>query len=210
MDLSMHRKDYLKKEIDTIVNTNPLVWFSEWFQDAIASKEPEPTAMVLSTVSADNSPSSRVVLLKAFDESGFTFFTNYNSRKGKQISINNKVSIVFFWPNTERQVRIEGSAIRTSEMLSDDYFNTRPIESRLNAIISPQSEIITSKLTLIEQRQKLEELSDFNKLKRPANWGGYCVKPILIEFWQGGPSRLHDRIEFRKNNTKWQINRLAP
>jgi len=210
MDLSMHRKDYLKKEIDTIVNTNPLVWFSEWFQDAIASKEPEPTAMVLSTASADNSPSSRVVLLKAFDESGFTFFTNYNSRKGKQISINNKVSIVFFWPNTERQVRIEGSAIRTSEMLSDDYFNTRPIESRLNAIISPQSEIITSKLTLIEQRQKLEELSDFSKLKRPANWGGYCVKPILIEFWQGGPSRLHDRIEFRKNNTKWQINRLAP
>ncbi|MEI6061860.1 MAG: pyridoxamine 5'-phosphate oxidase, partial [Bacteroidota bacterium] len=188
----------------------PVHWFREWLGEAIESGEPEPTAMVLSTVSSEWRPSARVVLLKSFDEKGFVFFTNYMSRKGVQLGGNHYASLTFFWPLTERQVRIEGVVSKVDTEESDRYFYSRPIESRINAIISPQSAPIASRSQLEEEREKLLYTEESENLTRPAHWGGYCLRADRIEFWQGRPGRLHDRIQYMLEGNIWTITRLAP
>lgn len=210
MDLRDIRKDYNQFEIgEDDFPLEPVHWFNAWLRDAMESGEPESTAMVLSTVSADRRPSSRVVLLKSFDEQGFVFFTNYQSRKGLQISGNHFAALNFFWPLTERQVRIEGIVVKTESSESDEYFYSRPVESRINAIISNQSSVVSSRRQLEEAREKLM-FADAESLRRPSHWGGYRLKPDRFEFWQGRPGRLHDRIQYQLNGSIWNIHRLSP
>jgi pyridoxamine 5'-phosphate oxidase len=204
------RKDYLKNTLDEKqILKDPLLQFQKWMEDAIKSGVEEPTAMVLSTVSEKGYPSSRFVLLKDAGTDGFVFFTNYESRKGKHLRHNPNASLLFYWKELERQVRIEGSVEKLKREKSEAYFNIRPEESRINAIISPQSERIPG-------REYLEQLrNDFiaseKKIQCPENWGGYILKPKYYEFWQGREGRLHDRISFCSGpGTNWKINRLAP
>ena len=166
--------------------------------------------MMLSTVSKEHKPSSRIVLLKLFSREGFHFFTNYNSRKGKEIEANSQVALLFFWPELEREVRIEGIASFSLSEISDQYFSERPYESQISAIVSPQSEPVESRGTLEELWKNKEISSKGERLERPAGWGGYFVQPERIEFWQGRPNRLHDRILFVKDEDKWTVSRLAP
>ena len=174
------------------------------------AKVNEPTAMVLATATPDGFPSSRIVLLKAFSESGFGFFTNYSSRKGAEIALNKHVALLFHWPELERQVRIEGIATRTTARISDDYFNSRPFESRLSAVISNQSQTVPDRAYL-EKLWDVQQIQSAEKMiTRPPFWGGYVVNARRIEFWQGRPNRLHDRILFSRNGTDWVISRLAP
>jgi pyridoxamine 5'-phosphate oxidase len=211
MDLRDIRKDYRHSYIhDDDFPLEPVNWFREWMNDALESGEPEPTAMVLSTVSAEWRPSSRVVLLKSVDEHGFVFFTNYLSRKGVQLSGNHYAALSFFWPLTERQVRIEGIVGKVDKEESDSYFYSRPIESQINAIISPQSQKISSRSKLEEEREKLLFNEGNENLRRPAHWGGYRLKPDRMEFWQGRPGRLHDRIQYQLEGNVWEVSRLAP
>lgn len=211
MDLRDIRKDYQHSSIhDEDFPIEPGNWFKEWLRDAMESGEPEPTAMVLSTVSAEWRPSSRVVLLKSIDEHGFVFFTNYLSRKGIQLLSNRAAALTFFWPLTERQVRIEGFAGKVDTDESDAYFYSRPLESRINAIISPQSQPIASRSQLEEEREKILFMEEDENLSRPEHWGGYCIKPDRMEFWQGRPGRLHDRIQYLLEGNVWVISRLAP
>jgi len=211
MDLSDIRKDYLHGAIhDEDFPVEPVNWFREWLREAIESGEPEATAMVLSTVSAEWRPSARVVLLKSLDEHGFVFFTNYLSRKGVQLSSNHAAALTFFWPLTERQVRIEGLVCKTDTEESDAYFYSRPIESRINAVISPQSSPIVSRAKLEEEREKLLFMEGNESVTRPAHWGGYRLKPDRMEFWQGRPGRLHDRIQYLLEGNVWNVGRLAP
>ena len=211
MNLKDIRKEYRHNFInDTDIPADPFLWFSTWLDEALNSPEPEPTALVLSTVSAEGRPSSRVVLLKSFDKQGFVFFTNYHSRKGQQLEDMPFASMVFFWPHTERQVRIEWIVEKVEESESDTYFNSRPEESKINAIISPQSQVIESRAVLELSREKLLAEQDVALLKRPKHWGGYRLSPDRIEFWQGRPGRLHDRIQYTKENTEWTVARLAP
>jgi pyridoxamine 5'-phosphate oxidase len=211
MDLRDIRKDYQHSAIhDDDFPIEPVSWFREWLREAMESGEPEATAMVLSTVSSEGRPSSRVVLLKSFDENGFVFFTNYLSRKGDQLSGNHAAALTFFWPHTERQVRVEGFAAKTDIEESDTYFYSRPLESRINAVFSPQSKPIASRNELELALEKVLLAEDNENLQRPLHWGGYRVKPDRIEFWQGRPGRLHDRIQYTLSGTSWVINRLAP
>ncbi len=211
MDLRDIRKDYKYSAIqDEEFSVDPVNWFREWLNEAMESGEPEATAMILSTVSADLRPSARVVLLKSFDENGFVFFTNYLSRKGVQLSGNHFAALTFFWPHTERQVRIEGIVSKTDEDESDTYFYSRPLESRINAVISPQSSPISSRTKLEEEREMLLFNEGNENISRPAHWGGYRLKPDRIEFWQGRPGRLHDRIQYLLEGNAWSISRLAP
>jgi pyridoxamine 5'-phosphate oxidase len=211
MDLRDIRKDYQHSAIHgEEFPIEPVNWFREWLHEAMESGEPEATAMVLSTVSAEWRPSARVVLLKSFDEHGFVFFTNYLSRKGVQLSGNHAAALTFFWPLTERQVRIEGIVAKTDTDESDTYFYSRPLESRVNAIISPQSTSIASRIHLEEEREKLLFMEDNENLSRPTHWGGYRLKPDRMEFWQGRPGRLHDRIQYLLNGNVWHVTRLAP
>ena len=169
----------------------------------------EPTAMTLATVSPEGMPSARMVLLKGFDENGFVFFTNYESRKGQEIAKNHRVALVFYWKELERQVRIEGFVVKTSGKESDDYFQSRPAESQVSAIISPQSAPIPDRQHLTDlQKEYLQNHS--GEHKRPAHWGGYQVIPDMIEFWQGRESRLHDRMRYARKGGEWVIERLAP
>jgi len=182
--------------------------FKLWIKEAIDSGVNEPTAMTLSTASNSGYPSSRVVLLKGYNKTGLVFFTNYESKKGKQLISNPNCAVNFFWPELERQIRIEGVARITSEEVSEEYFNSRPEESKISAIISPQSKVVPD-------REYLENLRDrFNYSKnvlcRPKNWGGFEIIPESIEFWQGRPGRLHDRILFSRNRDGWKKERLAP
>jgi pyridoxamine 5'-phosphate oxidase len=174
------------------------------------SGEPEPTAMVLATVSSEWRPSARVVLLKSVDDKGFVFFTNYLSRKGVQISGNHAAALTFFWPLTERQVRIEGIIGKVDVDESDTYFYSRPLESQINAIISPQSTPISSRSQLEQEREKLMFMDGNENLQRPSHWGGYRLKPDRMEFWQGRPGRLHDRIQYLLDGSVWNVSRLAP
>lgn len=208
-NLSHIRRNYQRYKL-TEANTveDPVLQFGLWLKEAIDSKEVhEPTAMVLSTTDKELKVSSRMVLLKHYDQDGFVFFTNYKSRKGRQISQNNWVSLLFYWPEMERQVRIEGVASETSASLSDEYFNKRPLKSRSSAIVSPQSEVISDRDHL-ENMQK--DLIEKKQVERPAYWGGYRVKPEYFEFWQGREDRLHDRIVFNRFAEGWKMNRLAP
>jgi pyridoxamine 5'-phosphate oxidase len=211
MDLSDMRKDYTQSAIqDGDFPLDPRNWFRQWLNEAMDSGEPEPTAMVLSTVSYEIRPSSRVVLLKSVDEHGFVFFSNYHSRKGIQLKGNHFAALSFFWPLTERQVRIEGIVGKTDVNESDNYFYSRPVESRINAVISPQSTVIESRSYLEMEREKLLFSDGSENILRPEHWGGYRLIPDRIEFWQGRPGRLHDRIQYLLKSDVWEINRLAP
>ncbi|NQW43181.1 MAG: pyridoxamine 5'-phosphate oxidase [Bacteroidetes bacterium] len=210
MNIGELRQDYKKETLDEKdVNQNPIEQFKLWFNEAIISKLLEPNAFCLSTIH-NNSPESRIVLLKEINDNGFVFFTNYNSAKGKQISINNNVSLNFLWLELERQVRIEGVAEKISALESDIYFYSRPIGSQIGAIVSEQSEIIESRSILEEALNIAEQKYKIEKPIRPEHWGGYIVKPRLIEFWQGRSSRLHDRISFELVDGSWMISRLSP
>jgi pyridoxamine 5'-phosphate oxidase len=206
------RKNYSHKKLsEKKAATDPLKQFSKWWKQAIASKIQEPNAMTLATSSLDGIPSARIVLLKDFTEDGFIFFTNYNSYKGQQLSENPKACLVFFWKELERQVRITGLINKTDQPFSELYFQSRPAESRLGAVLSPQSQVIESREWLDENYKKLKKEYKNKKIARPANWGGYILKPVIIEFWQGRPGRLHDRLQYTlQEDGKWKLERLAP
>lgn len=204
------RKQYLFSTLDeNNVLPNPFDQFEAWLQDAIDSDQLEPTAMVLSTVDEHSQPHSRVVLLKELTLESFIFYTNYEGHKAQQMAWNNQVSLVFFWSTLERQVRVEGSVEKISEVLSTSYFKSRPVDSQLGAWASPQSQLIRSK-DFLEQQFQYYQQKFGDKIPKPPHWGGYAVKPTSIEFWQGRPNRLHDRLLFTKEVGEWKISRLAP
>jgi len=210
-DLNEIRKEYTyaRLEIDNL-DIDPVVQFRYWLNDALKANVSEPTAMVLSTVGTEGIPSSRVVLLKNLDHDGFTFFSNYESRKGIQIAHNPNASLLFFWPQLERQVRIEGRVAKTPRHISDEYFQSRPEGSKIGAWASPQSRTVPSREYLDNLQKDYEQLFKSKLLERPENWGGYKLFPHSIEFWQGRENRLHDRFEYRMNGNIWEIHRLAP
>ena len=170
----------------------------------------EVNAMTISTIGTDGFPKGRVVLLKKYDEYGFYFYTNYNSEKGKSIANNNRVSLSFFWPNMERQIIIKGTVEKTSEADSTNYFHSRPKGSQLGAAVSHQSEIVASREVLEKNLAELEKKYENKEIPKPEDWGGFLVKPVSIEFWQGRPNRLHDRIRYTLKDDDWVIERLAP
>ena len=210
MHLSDIRKNYTKATLSEKSLHHPIPLFEKWMEEAIEGKVNEPTAMMLSTVSEDHKPSSRVVLLKLITREGFHFFTNYNSRKGKEIEANSQVALLFFWPELEREIRIEGTASFSPAEISDQYFSERPYESQISAIVSPQSQPVESREVLEKLWRAKNEKEAGAKLERPTEWGGYFVRPFRIEFWQGRPNRLHDRILFELQEEKWFVSRLAP
>ena len=206
------RINYSKGIIDPkIIDKNPYDVFFKWIKEAINSNLiEEPNAMNVSTIEDDGYPRSRIVLLKDLSNNGLTFFTNYNSNKGKSINKNNKVCVSFFWPPLERQVIIKGKAKRISNDLSKKYFYSRPRESQIAALISPQSKIIPNRNFLNKSIKTVGEKYKGKKIPMPDHWGGFIIKPFEIEFWQGRPNRLHDRILFKLFNGRWESNRLAP
>jgi pyridoxamine 5'-phosphate oxidase len=210
MELSNIRKNFGQYQlVENEMPVNPIDLLKDWLKEVSMKASPDFNAMVLSTVGINNKPSSRVVLLKEIKENGqLVFFTNYESRKGNEISTNNWVSINFFWPVLERQVRIEGSVNKISREQSKTYFDSRPLESRVSAIISPQSKEIESLEVLLLEAKKMIKKPE--KLAIPENWGGYAVSPDYFEFWQGGADRLHDRITYILNKNDWKKARLAP
>jgi len=211
-DIAGIRKTYSQKTLsETDIEHNPTRQFDKWWQEAIASEIDDVNAMTLATSSVDGIPSARIVLLKGFSEKGFVFFTNYSSYKGKQLMENPKACLVFFWKELERQVRITGIVQKTSAQESDDYFYSRPIGSQIGASVSPQSTPIENREWLETRYAEFEKKTAESVIQRPDHWGGYLVKPVIIEFWQGRPSRLHDRIEYSlQENAEWKIERLAP
>jgi pyridoxamine 5'-phosphate oxidase len=197
----------LEKDVDP----NPITQFQHWFDDVLAAKISEPNAMVVSTIDAQSNPDSRVVLLKSISANGFIFFTNYESAKGNQIDANANVSVLFFWKELERQVRIKGIAAKIAEQDSIAYFNSRPIGSQLGAIASRQSAALANRQELDEKYAALEAKANEHTFVKPDNWGGYEVVPHQIEFWQGRSSRLHDRLQYNlSTDGNWQIVRLSP
>ena len=206
------RKDYSSKSLlEGDVAADPIKQFETWWNEALNAKIDEANAMTLATASSDGLPSARIVLLKGFNESGFMFFTNYKSFKGTQLEENPKACLVFFWKELERQVRITGVVQKASNGASDAYFKSRPFESQVGAWVSPQSQVIESRGWLQLNYDKLFSENDKRDLQRPAHWGGYLVKPVIIEFWQGRPGRLHDRIQYTlEESGDWKIERLAP
>ena len=206
------RKNYSKKKLSELkVNPHPLKQFAKWWKQAVKSNLEEANAMTLATASTDGVPSARIVLLKDFDEKGFIFFTNYNSFKGQQLSENPKACLVFFWKELERQVRITGLVEKISDEANNEYFYSRPVDSQLGAMASPQSQVIESREWLDQKFRQLKKEMKKSKLQRPSGWGGYIVKPVIIEFWQGRPSRLHDRLQYTlQENGEWKMERLAP
>ncbi|HOY15551.1 MAG TPA: pyridoxamine 5'-phosphate oxidase [Saprospiraceae bacterium] len=206
------RVNYAQTSLDiTDVDPNPFHQFSKWFKEATQSKVKEPNAMVLSTCGNDHFPESRTVLLKGFDENGFTFYTNYESDKGKQLAENNQCTLLFLWLDLERQVRIKGTASKVNRSESEEYFHSRPRESQIGAWTSPQSKEIPSRQYLESKyTTEVEKFADQEVISLPDFWGGYQINPIEFEFWQGRPSRLHDRITYKRTEDKWKIVRLAP
>ena len=206
------RKSYSKKKLsESKANPDPLKQFAKWWKQAMRSKMEEANAMTLATASPDGLPSARIVLLKDFGEKGFTFFTNYSSFKGQQLSENPKACLVFFWKELERQIRITGMVEKISEEDSNDYFQSRPADSQVGAMVSPQSQVIESREWLDKKFEQVKKDAGTNQIQRPSNWGGYLVKPLIIEFWQGRPGRLHDRLRYTlQQNGDWKIERLAP
>jgi pyridoxamine 5'-phosphate oxidase len=192
------------------IHINPFNQFSDWFEEALNAGIGEPTAMFLATAGKNGIPSGRIVLLKGFDHRGFVFFTHYNSRKGREIGENPWVSITFHWKEIERQLRIIGLVKKISTKESDEYFLSRPFDSQISACISPQSAVVSSRLLLEKNRNDFLLKFKGKQLKRPDDWGGFRIEPTLFEFWQGREHRLHDRIQYRKDQKIWVIERLAP
>lgn len=189
---------------------NPVVQFQRWFDDATKAGIPDANAMTLATANRAGKPSARIVLLKSFDERGFCFFTNYESEKGKQLAENANAALVFFWQSLHRQVRIEGTAARMTDAESDEYFGSRPRESQIGALVSPQSRVIPGREFLDDRFNQLSEEYANSTIPRPRYWGGFRLVPDRIEFWQGRENRLHDRLAYRKADNEWKIERLAP
>lgn len=204
------RKDYTQAELsEAVVSADPITQFMQWLQHAMDANLHEPYAMTVATIDADGRPSARVVLLRGVDERGFVFFTNYESRKGQALAANPVAAVVFYWPELERQVRIEGRVHQVSTAESDAYFYSRPLGSRLGAWASPQSQTIVSR-DILDARLADAVTRYGEQPPRPAYWGGYRIVPDMVEFWQGRPSRLHDRIVYTQHDGGWQIRRLAP
>ncbi|GAB1540272.1 pyridoxamine 5'-phosphate oxidase [Scytonema sp. NUACC21] len=206
------RKDYTLQGLsETEIDPNPFIQFKLWFDQALAAQLTEPNAMTLATTTLHGKPSARMVLLKAFDQRGFVFFTNYNSQKGQELAENPQASLVFWWAELERQIRICGSVEKISATESDDYFYSRPVNSRLGAWASNQSQVIESREVLEKQMQEFQTKYQNQDIQRPQHWGGFRVIPVEIEFWQGRPSRLHDRLRYtRLSDDTWKIERLSP
>ena len=202
------RKEFVSGRLDeSDIPENPFYLFGKWMKKAISEIDENANSMVLSTLSAEGKPSSRIVLLKDFNKNGLTFFTNYNSRKGDDLNSNANASLLFYWKEFHRQIRIEGKVEKVKEEVSDRYFDSRPENSRISAMISPQSKIIPDRIFL---ENKYKEAKDSANITRPANWGGYILKPAYFEFWQGREGRMHDRICFNKEKGLWDVFRLAP
>ena len=206
------RKDYSLKTLnEEEVADSPFLQFADWWQQAIESEIDEVNAMTLATASLEAVPSARIVLLKGYDEKGFVFYTNYESAKGRELAENPKASLLFFWKELERQIRITGIVEKVSAAESDEYFLSRPTGSQIGAWASPQSHVIENRSWLERQVKMLEEKFSTEAVTRPSHWGGYRVKPVIIEFWQGRSSRLHDRLQYSlQENGSWKIERLAP
>ncbi len=206
------RLNYSQKTLlENEVSENPVTQFNSWWQEAVAASIDEVNAMTLATASNDGLPSARIVLLKGFSDKGFVFFTNYNSFKGQQLEQNPKACLVFFWKELERQVRITGLVQKTADADSDEYFYSRPEGSRIGAISSPQSNVIENRAWLDNTYEKNKQQLEGLAIKRPDFWGGYIVRPVIMEFWQGRPSRLHDRLQYTLlEDGSWKLERLAP
>jgi pyridoxamine 5'-phosphate oxidase len=211
-EIAALRKDYTSKTLNIEdVDSNPMAQFATWFDEAVASQVTEPNAMTLATATLSGTPSARVVLLKGIEENGFIFYTNYESRKGQELQENPKASLLFCWLDLERQIRIEGTVEKIDAAKSDTYFHSRPRLSQLSAKVSPQSQIIESKSILENKLEALQlEFEISKEIPRPDNWGGFIVKPVAIEFWQGRRSRLHDRVLYKCIDGRWVTSLLAP
>lgn len=205
------RQDYRAAELsEKDINKDPIKQFELWFSDAMNAQLYEPNVMTLATADKTGKPNARIVLLKGFDENGFSFYTNYLSQKGKEMKRNPQACLVFFWAELERQVRIEGKVEKLDKETSEAYFHSRPKGSQIGAIVSPQSQTIANREQLAIKVEELTAIYEDKTIPKPAHWGGYIVKPTAIEFWQGRSSRLHDRIKYDLVNGKWQTARLAP
>ena len=205
------RKEYkLRSLLEKDVDADPIKQFQHWWNEALTSGIEEPNAMTLATSNSKGKPSARIVLLKGLSNEGFAFYTNYESRKGKELKENPYASLLFFWKELERQVRVEGTVTKVGEEKSNEYFFSRPALSKIGAWSSPQSTVIKSRDYLEENILKYQQQFNDGIIPRPPHWGGYVVKPTLLEFWQGRPSRLHDRLQYALINDKWIIERLAP
>ena len=210
MNIAAIRKEYkLKSLLETEVAADAIEQFSIWWKDALDSNIDEVNAMTVATASKEGIPSARIVLLKGFDEHGFVFFTNYHSAKGQEIAENKHASLLFFWKELERQVRINGLLEKIDDTANDDYFKSRPYGSQIGAWSSPQSKVIENREILDRNVEKYQEQFG-NNVPRPTHWGGYILRPQSIEFWQGRTSRLHDRLKYTLEGNSWKIERLAP
>jgi pyridoxamine 5'-phosphate oxidase len=212
MEIGNTPKKYVQGALsEADMDADPIRQFETWFQELLATKLPEPNAMTLATATPDGQPSARVVLLKSFDSSGFTFHTNYDGRKGRELAANPRAALLFFWPELQRQVRIEGVVERLAPTESDEYFRSRPLGSRLGAWASRQSEVIPDRAELENRVREMTQRFPDGAVPRPPFWGGFRVRPLAIEFWQGRPDRLHDRLRYQRVQPDgWRLERLSP
>jgi len=205
------RQEYMRERLDeSDVARDPVTQFTRWFDEAVNARMPMVNAMTLASVSAAGQPSARIVLLKGVDQAGFVFYTNYESRKGRELAANARAALLFYWIELEREVRIEGSVTKVTSRESDEYFSSRPLGSRIAANASPQSRVVAGRPVLEARYAEIEKEAGGNP-PRPASWGGYRVAPEVVEFWQGRPNRLHDRLQYRLDaGGNWILERLAP